>query len=131
MPTLVHSSWSMSTHMELCGWTEPSLWFKLSKRILSLCYIFSPKSPLFVGNDYFCESGHTTSSFSGFPVLFPNDPLWDGEGCVSSTCCELNNPPWFTKTLPSTTSDDIELRICLHDVISNENTPIEHLIELY
>jgi len=32
--------------MELCSWTEWSLWFKLSKRILSLCYIFSPEPTL-------------------------------------------------------------------------------------
>jgi len=73
----------------------------------------------------------TSSAFNNFPVFFPNDPLWDGDGCVSSTCCELNNLPWFTKTLPSTTNDNIELRICLYDVISNENIHIEHLIELY
>ena len=95
------------------------------------CVTSSARSPpSFVGNDYFCESAYTATSFSGFPVFFPNDPLWDGEGCVSSTCCEFNNPPWFTKTLPSTTSDDIELRICIHAGTSNENTPIE-LIELY
>ena len=91
----------------------------------------APNPPSFVGNDYFCESGQTVAySSSTSNNLFVNDPLWDGEGCVSSTCCELNNPPWFTKTLPRTTSDDIELRICLYNSVGNENTPIE-LIELY
>jgi len=88
----------------------------------------APNPPSFVGNDYFCESGQTTTSLSR--TFFANDPLWNGDGCGSSTCCEFNNPPWFTKTLPTTTSDNIELRICIHQATGTENTPIE-LIELY
>ena len=58
----------------------------------------------------------------------PEDPLWDGMGCgPSSTCCSLNNPPWFLKRLSSPTTDDIEMRVC---VGSNDETPIE-MIELY
>ena len=41
------------------------------------------------------------------------DPLWDGEGCRStSTCCEFNTPPWFYKSLPQNSSDNLELRLC-------------------
>ena len=85
--------------------------------------------PSFVGRDYFCESGrHQGESYGNF---FPNDPLWDGNGCsTSSTCCSFNNPPYFTKQLPTRTSDDIEARICLSEDIQRDDIPIE-LIELY
>ena len=85
--------------------------------------------PPFVGGDYFCESGrHQGEPYGNF---FPNDPLWDGKGCsTSSTCCSFNNPPYFTKKLPHSTSDDIEARICLSEDINRDDIPIE-LIELY
>ena len=85
--------------------------------------------PPFVGGDYFCESGrHQGQPYGNF---FPNDPLWDGNGCSkSSTCCSFNNPPYFTKQLPSCTTDDIEARICLSEDINRDDIPIE-LIELY
>ena len=88
--------------------------------------------PSFVGNDYFCESGlHSEWNSSYFGVLFPNDVLWDGQDCTStSTCCQFNNPPWFTKNLPSATTDDIELRICDSYSPSESDVPLE-LIELY
>ena len=86
--------------------------------------------PTFVGNDYFCESGfHSPWNFTF--TLFPADPLWDGQNCTaSSSCCQFNNPPWFTKNLPNPTTDDIELRICTHHPHSTEDIPLE-LIELY
>ena len=36
--------------------------------------------------------------------FYPNDPLWDGDGCTASSAycnCSFNNPPYFTKQLPS------------------------------
>ena len=88
--------------------------------------------PTFVGNDYFCESGlHSAWSGHQFGVFQSNDVLWDGQGCTSnSTCCQFNNPPWFTKNLPNATTDDIELRICATNPYEQEDVPIE-LIELY
>ena len=83
--------------------------------------------PPFVGNDYFCDTGADTNP-SGTD-FFPDDPLWDGEGCgPTSTCCELNNPPWFCKQLPAPTSDDIEVRLCASNPSIND--AIEQL-ELY
>ena len=84
--------------------------------------------PTFVKNDYFCESG--LHSEYNFPiVLYPDDVLWDGQNCTStSTCCQFNNSPWFTKNLPSMTTDDIELRICTIPVLAD--IPLE-IIELY
>ena len=83
--------------------------------------------PPFVGGDYFCESGvKYGSSTSGF---HPDDPLWDGEGCSnSSSCCLFNNPPYFTKQLPSRTSDPIEARLCRWE--NSDDSPVEFM-ELY
>ena len=86
--------------------------------------------PSFVGNDYFCESG-LHSEWSGNLALYPNDVLWDGQDCTAtSTCCQLNNPPWFTKNLPNATTDDIELRICTDYLPADTDVPIE-FVELY
>ena len=82
--------------------------------------------PPFVGVDYFCESGKHQGENG---IFFPDDPLWDGDGCTaSSTCCSFNNPPYFTKQLRRPTTDDIEARICQYS--PGEDTPME-LIELY
>ena len=85
--------------------------------------------PAFVGNDYFCESGFSSEWTFGF-FGYSHDVLWDGHFCAStSTCCQFNNPPWFTKNLPSATTNDIELRICAKSRPSFEDVLIE-LIEL-
>ena len=86
--------------------------------------------PAFVGDDFFCESGfHSPWRFQY--ILFPDDVLWDGQNCTStSTCCQLNNPPWFTKNLTNATTDDIELRICTNSPPDRDDVPVE-LIELY
>ena len=84
--------------------------------------------PPWVGEDYFCETGTETWAWG---VFYLDDPLWDGEGCgANSTCCSYNHPPWFCKELPQPTTDDIEIRLCSAQTISNEDTPIE-LIEIY
>ena len=66
--------------------------------------------PPYVGSDYFCDTASETIAQNKF---YPNDPLWDGQGCGRlNTCCSFNSPPWFMKELPSSTSDDIEMRLC-------------------
>ena len=99
-------------------------------------HIFCPASnksttPPFVGNDYFCDSGFAGTGFGGY-VYHTEDPLWNGEGCQADPLarCKTNDPPWFTKTLPSSTKDDIEMRICAGNGISDSDTPVD-LIELY
>ena len=88
--------------------------------------------PAFIGDNYFCESGlHSPWTGIGQYILYPDDVLWDGQNCTSnSTCCQLNNPPWFTKNLTSATTDDIELRICTGFSPEYDDVPLE-LIELY
>ena len=72
-----------------------------------------------------------TAGWDSVPqTLQPADPLWDGKGCgPTNTCCSFNNPPWFIKNLHSSTTDDVEMRLCkpYGDIGS---TPIE-LVELY
>ena len=83
--------------------------------------------PPFVGNDYFCDSGNGGSNSRQFFT----DPLWDGAGCtIASTCCSLHNPPWFRKTLPSATNQDIEMRLCHDQEIGDEDIGVES-VELY
>ena len=86
--------------------------------------------PPFVGEDYFCESGYVYGSGTG-TTFHSNDILWDGRDCHStSTCCSLQNPPYFTKTLSQKTTDDLELRMCLYTDASYDDIAVE-LIELY
>ena len=89
-------------------------------------------SPPFVGNDYFCESIRAMSNWNvNWQRFFPNAPLWDGKVCEGGgTCCQFNNPPWFTKNLTSPTTEDIELRLCLTSNVSNGDIALE-LLELY
>ena len=64
-------------------------------------------------------------------IFHTNDPLWDGKGCGwLNTCCSFNNPPWFMKNLPSSTSDDIEMRLCADQNRSDEDISFE-TVDLY
>ncbi len=81
--------------------------------------------PSFIGNNYFCEAGrHIAGDCTNeYGSYYPDDVLWDGQGCpASSTCCGLNSPPWFCTTLPDTTSDDLEIRLCGINSVSIEDT---------
>ena len=78
--------------------------------------------PAFVGNDYFCESGCPGQYQRR---LYP-DPLWDGEGCGSleTVCCQAAGLPWFHKWLSAPNSDNIEMRICSNEGVTNEDIPV-------
>ena len=87
----------------------------------------STSVPSYVGDDYFCESGTSSSPAS---QLYTDDPLWDGEGCGGDEgpCCNAPGIPWFRKVLNSSTTDNIELRVCA--TYSAEDAPVS-LYELY
>ena len=86
--------------------------------------------PVFVGDNYFCESGNPTS-VNTLDRVFTDDLLWDGDGCGPTTsCCKKNNPPLFCTTLPQATTDDIEVRICLDEATNNENVIIS-LVDIH
>ena len=89
--------------------------------------------PSFVGEDYFCESGVNkpwavdTTDYT----FHCNDTLCDGEDYLpSSRCCSQHDPPYFVKQLLTSTTDDIEAKICLDEVTFNEDIAVE-LVELY
>ena len=85
--------------------------------------------PSFIGSNYFCDTGNHEPGYSY--TVFQDDPLCDGDGCgPTSTCCQLNNPPWFCTTLPQPTTDDIELRICGHEGRSGEDVFVQ-LVDIY
>ena len=89
---------------------------------------FTGTIPPFIGEDYFCDSGTNSDVFQF--ILFDEDPLWNGQGCATSSCCSFNSPPWFCKQLPQPTTDDIELRLCSNQGTADEDTPLE-IVELY
>ena len=82
---------------------------------------YSP--PSFVGNDFYCESanqGHWEAQW------YTHDPLWDGHGCpAGNNCCANPGLPWFCKTLPVVTTEDIEARLCLDQSPGDENVGLE------
>jgi len=83
--------------------------------------------PTFVGNNYFCDTGNIT--YNGQNIFYPDDPLWDGQGCgPSSTCCSFNSPPWFNVQLPNATTDGIEVRIGASDARRHEDILLEFLV---
>ena len=93
----------------------------------------NPHVPSFVGDDFFCDTG-TVAGPGCRDIetdLITDFPLWDGGGCgPTGGCCESNNPPWFCKTLPQPTTDDIEVRICADESLANEDVAVG-LIEIY
>lgn len=89
---------------------------------------FTGVVPSFIDNDYFCDTGSRTSSQT---IYYADDPLWDGEGCGStSTCCEWQNPPWFCKKLSQPTQNSLEFRVCADSTSKDEQLLLE-LIEIY
>ena len=85
--------------------------------------------PDFVGNDYFGDTGSKNKCEDNH--FYADNPLWDRAGCgPDNTCCSLNNPPWFFKQLQSSTSEDIEMRVCCNQEHYDENVLIEQ-IEIY
>ena len=75
----------------------------------------------FIGSNYFCATGNPGPGYD-FNTTYADDPLWDGEGCgATNACCQLNNPPWFSTTLPQPTTHNIEMRVCNNEVETNED----------
>ena len=91
---------------------------------------FPHRIPSYVGSNYFCNTGNPGPGVNP-NIVYSDDPLWDREGCgPSNTCCEFNNPPWFCTTLSQPTTDDIELRICVDEPLSNENVLV-NLVDIH
>ena len=79
--------------------------------------------PLFVGTNYYCESGFTGEHWPSRVVW--EDPLWDGRNCMShNSCCDRYG--WFHRKVPLS-SDDITVRLCSDQIVENEDVLIEQL----
>ncbi len=84
--------------------------------------------PSFVGDHYYCESGNANFTEVQW---YPNDPLWDGDGCpTGNTCCNPPNLPWFNRMIDPPSTADIELRLCRDEPANFEDVSVE-LFELY
>ena len=83
-----------------------------------------PHVQSFVNNNYYCESGTSTSWDK---TLYASDPLWDGKGCISheTACCSVPGLPWFHRDYGNTTTTDyLELRVCGDQETNDEDTPV-------
>ena len=85
--------------------------------------------PASIGNNYYCESGNSESSFRQ-GHLYQEDKLWDGEQCEGTCCNGTNSPPWFSVQLSAPTTDAIHICICCNQGTRDEDIPVE-LIEIY
>lgn len=77
----------------------------------------------FMGNDYYCESGNPGAwTFK----LYPDDPLWNGMECgpQESACCAVPGQPWFHRTFNTTSTEQIELRVCADEDTTYDDLPV-------
>ena len=86
----------------------------------------SRPSPSFVGSHYYCEAGYQGTYEPTHGTFYYSDPLWDGKECGSSEtiCCQRTLIPWFYRSLGYTTTDSIEMRICLDDNTNDEDVAV-------
>ena len=86
----------------------------------------------FIGQHYYCESGNNVDQFPPVDRYYTEDPLWDGDGCVSTNnnCCTAIGMPWFIREFPLEQQEDIEVRLCQNEGFNNEGVTID-LIQLY
>lgn len=97
------------------------------------CASFPGPAPnSFVLGHYYCESGDNTGSTQMRDMYFTDDPLWDGDGCVSANnnCCTAIGMPWFFRQFPVEQQDDLVARLCQDEGFNNEGSPID-ILKLY
>ena len=105
--------------------------FAAAGRIDTICSCCNESRPASVGSDFFCDSGNPMPSSATFVTFHSANPLWDGDECAADNeCCPTDNPPYFLKTLPQPTTDDIEMRVCRDEHRINEDIAIE-TVEIY
>ena len=73
-----------------------------------------PLTPDCVGDHFYCD---IASYYAPKVEWYTNNTLWDGKDChQGSKCCDNEHLPWFWRTLPQETSDDVEVHLCTHSV---------------
>ena len=80
------------------------------------------KVPDFIGNNYFCESGNPEETAVAGKI-YSADKLWDMENCrgVEASCVRKGKNYHYYAVLPSSTTDDIEVRVCSDEATSDED----------
>ena len=73
--------------------------------------------PDFVGNNFYCEAGFNTTIEARIAW---EDPLWDGQQCVSSTAQSCSRYGWFHREI-APSQEDIEVRWCADQRRSDED----------
>ena len=115
-------------------WTLAAGWSEIGSNPFN-CPCANPSNPgnsvvpLFISDNYYCESGNPTSSLSD--NFYSSDPLWDGEQCEGECCSNGKSPPWFGVQLPNTTTDDIEVRICIPQGSFGDPDVVIEVLEIY
>ena len=79
----------------------------------------APTPPDFVGEHYYCDLAT--------PNYDPSDPIWDKTSCPTTGNC---GPPWFHRTLNTSTHLPLEVRWCTDEVAPDERVGVK-LLELY
>ena len=88
------------------------------------------KPQAFVGEHYYCAEGASTQ-IPNKPRYHLDSPLWTGKDCLrTSNCCTPSGMPWFCRTLPQPTTDDIEARWSSDQDLANEAVATE-LLEIF
>ena len=84
-----------------------------------------PRSPPFVGEHYYCQSG---SWGRGRNKRYSPNPLWQGINCPpDNSCCAYAGAPVFYRNFQLKYNDDIEVRICTDQPYSDEAVLIDQL----
>ena len=79
----------------------------------------APTPPDFVGEHYYCDLAT--------PNYDPSDPIWDKTSCPTTGNC---GPPWFHRTLSTSTRLPIDVRGCTDEGAPDERVGVK-LLELY
>ena len=80
------------------------------------------KVPDFIGNNYFCESGNPDKTAVPGKV-YSGDTLWNMYKCneLEASCCRKDRNEHIYAVLPSSTTDDIEVKVCSDEATSDED----------
>ena len=85
------------------------------------------KVPDFIGKNYLCESANPEKT--AVPGrLYGREVLWDKSQCngVEASCCE--DKIYGYAVLPSSTTDDIEVRVCTDEATTDEDIGLHSAI---
>lgn len=84
---------------------------------------YGQPQPDFVGDNYICSSGNPGPGLSW--SLFPSTPLWSN---ILGNCVNCGDDHlFFCVNLPAPTTDDLEIRVCADEGLSNEDIRIESM----